>query len=160
MPKLAVSRVPVGSEANQHWMTDVDAILGFNGQKISVSSTVPTAKSGKLVAVYDSGFTFPQVPPAVSDALYSGIPGAQFISQQGFWAIPCDTEVNLTFVIGGQNYPVHPFDTNMDMNFTDDNNKPICIGAVSPKVKLGGLTIDNFVFSSSPCRQIQEDSLT
>jgi hypothetical protein len=70
------------------------------------------------------------VKRAVSDALYSGIPGASFQNVNGLgpiWIIPCTAEVNLTFKIGGQAYPIHPLDTNSADAFNDGQT---CVGAV------------------------------
>jgi hypothetical protein len=71
----------------------------------------------------------------VSNAIYSGIPGASLQTVNGIgliWLIPCDAEINIAFKIGGQTYPVHPFDTNADV-LIDTDGKPdgkICVGAV------------------------------
>ena len=64
--------------------------------------------------------------------MYSGIPGAslQFVNGLGqIWLIPCDAEVNLTFKIGGQPYPIHPLDTNSDDGLTSPDGIT-CLGAV------------------------------
>lgn len=58
-----------------------------------------------------SGFTLPQVPRKVSDAIYGRVQGAQYSSANGAWFIPCSQELNISFVLGGQTYPVHPLDT-------------------------------------------------
>ena len=81
------------------------------------------------MAVYDSGFTFPQLPKTVADAIYSSVPGASFDQRSGFWLIPCQQEVNLTFTIGGQNFPIHPFDTGM-LGAADASGNALCQGAV------------------------------
>lgn len=62
-PKLSVIKLPDLTDRDQHWQvyTDVDGIIGPDGQPISVDSIVPKAPDGQLVAVLDSGYTFPQV---------------------------------------------------------------------------------------------------
>ena len=67
----------------------------------------------------------------MSDAIYSGIPGASLQNVDGFgviWLIPCDAEIDIAFKIGGQTYPVHPLDTNVVIR--TNSNGQICVGAV------------------------------
>ena len=67
----------------------------------------------------------------MSDAIYSGIPGASLQNVDGFgviWLIPCDAEIDIAFKIGGQTYPVHPLDTNADLLPNSDGQT--CAGAV------------------------------
>lgn len=63
-PKLSVLKVSDLTDADQHWQvyTDKDdGIIGPDGQAIQIDSIVPKAPSGQLVAVFDSGYTLPQV---------------------------------------------------------------------------------------------------
>ncbi|KAG8879586.1 hypothetical protein FRB97_001602 [Tulasnella sp. 331] len=120
----------------QHWTTFIDAngILGPNGQPIDVTSNVTAAAgTGKLVAMFDSGFTLPQVPKAITDALYSGMLGAEFVNVPDvgeIWSLPCDQEVNATFIFGGQKIFVHPLDVNAVLDPTVPiNSSSICYGA-------------------------------
>ena len=53
------------SSGSQHWQTliDQDGILGPDGQPIAVATSVgKTANGEQLTAVFDTGFTLPQVP--------------------------------------------------------------------------------------------------
>ncbi len=46
---------------DQHWQALTDkniGIIGPDGQAIQISSIVPAAPGGELVAVFDSGYTF------------------------------------------------------------------------------------------------------
>lgn len=132
-PKLPIQALTAQLAGNQHWTSLVDGIIGPNGQSIQTISQVSGVKHGQMVAVYDSGFTYPQVPKQISDAIYSQVPGAQFDTADNTWIVPCNQEVNLTFVIGGQKYPIHPFDVAMDVNITNNLNQPtgLCSGAAS-----------------------------
>jgi hypothetical protein len=68
----------------------------------------------------------------VSNAIYSGVPGAslQFVDGLGLiWLIPCDAEIDIAFKIGGQTYPVHPLDTNSDDALVNPDGQT-CVGAV------------------------------
>ncbi|KIJ48030.1 hypothetical protein M422DRAFT_248185 [Sphaerobolus stellatus SS14] len=98
---------------------------------MNLVAEVAEMPNGSLVAVYDSGFTLPQIPVTVSNAIYSGIPSANFDQTQGFWTIPCEQEVNLTFIIGGQNLSIHPFDTGLLLSFQSDGGK-LCARAFQP----------------------------
>ncbi|KAG9025111.1 hypothetical protein FRB95_010563 [Tulasnella sp. JGI-2019a] len=116
----------------QHWttLTDVAGVIGPNGQSINVTgNSTASAGTGQLVAVFDSGYTFSQVPKAITDALYAGVPGANYSESDGFWIVPCTQELNITFVFGGQKIFVHPLDVTMSV--TPDipiNSSTICIG--------------------------------
>jgi hypothetical protein len=101
-PKLDVMEVRKLTQRDQHWevLLDKDGLLGPDGQVIPYD-TIVHGTDGRLVAVLDSGFTFPQVPRTVSDAIYGRVPGAEFDTDSQMWLIPCDIEVNLTFVFGG-----------------------------------------------------------
>jgi len=74
---------------------------------------------------------------SVSDAIYSGIPGANLTTINGLgdvYILPCGQEINITFVFSGQKYPIHPLDTNMNgtrLGISDGTGKDICFGAVS-----------------------------
>ena len=69
---------------------------------------------------------------AVASAMYSGAKGASLKTIESLngdiWVIDCDAEVNVTFLIGGQPYFVHPLDTNQEG--ADDEGNAICFGAV------------------------------
>ncbi|KAA1469689.1 acid protease [Dentipellis sp. KUC8613] len=133
--KVSVTRLSSRNAGDQHWqvLLDENGIIGPDGQPISVQSQVSSTSNKKqLTAIFDSGFTLPQVPKAVSDGIYARIEGAEFqnLSLTGpIWTIPCDQEVNVTFKIGGASYPIHPLDTSMDMGQKDSSGKKVCIGS-------------------------------
>ncbi|KAI9453906.1 acid protease [Lactarius psammicola] len=136
-PQVSVTSLPPLDSEDQHWqvLLDEDGIIGPDGKPIQIQTKVQSTSNPKqLTAVFDTGFSFPQVPQEVSDAIYSGIPGAsfQFVNGVGqIWLIPCDAEVNLTFKIGGQMYPIHPLDTNSDDAWTTPDGH-LCLGAFQP----------------------------
>lgn len=96
---------------NQHWTTVLDAIIGPDGKNIPLDSIVDNTPSGKLTTVIDSGFSLPQVPRKVSDAIYGRVNGASYSVENGVWLIPCGQELNITIVFGGIHFPIHPLDT-------------------------------------------------
>lgn len=134
MPKLQVELVEGLVDENQHWqiLTDKDdGIIGPDGLPILIDTIVPKAPSGQLVAVIDSGFTLPQVPRTVSDAIYGRVQGAVYDTQSQVWTVPCGQLLNISFKFGGLTYPIHPLDTvNNDFAYKDQNGNPACIGAV------------------------------
>lgn len=153
-PKLNVTQVSVNDLADQHWQTLLDAngVIGPDGKAIDIETVVSSTSNKKqLTAVFDSGFTLPQVPSYVVDpykpsltadllcssvasAIYSDVPGADLVSDPSLgkvWTIPCDVEINISFNFGSKNFPIHPLDTSLDFNATDDNGNRVCIGAVS-----------------------------
>ena len=128
-PKVPVQATTLKTQ--QHWTGMIDAILGPDGQSISLDSLVVGTPKGKLVTIFDTGFTLPQVPRDVSDAIYGRVPGASFDTQNGWWTVPCDQEINVTVVIAGQNYPIHPLDTSSEnIDTTTQNGVQMCVGTV------------------------------
>ncbi|KAK7469155.1 hypothetical protein VKT23_003645 [Stygiomarasmius scandens] len=139
-PKLPVV---VNQFGLQHWETLLDAngIIGPNGQRINTKTVVQDSSDGgspeQLRIIFDSGFTVPQLPRDVFDAIYKDIPGAQFIedgttlnenlTSQNFYRIPCDQEVTVSFVFSGQEFPISAIDLNRDKQFKDSNGTEICI---------------------------------
>jgi len=135
MPKLGVSKVHKLTDADQHWQvfTDANGVLGPDGNAIKSDSFFPSAPNDALVAVIDSGYTLPQVPRKMSDAIYGRVPGANYDETQGYWTVPCDSLVNLTFVFGGVQVPVHPLDVVMsEFGYKDATGKAACVGSFQP----------------------------
>ncbi|KZT52462.1 acid protease [Calocera cornea HHB12733] len=135
MPKLPVLTAPESESSLQHWTITLDAIMA-NGAPLTLPTSVVTGTpAGKMVAVLDSGFTFPQVPPMVAQAFYGSIPGAELSNSSGLtaWTFPCTAQVNASFMFGGMNYPIHPLDLSFDptiVGMSLSNNT--CIGAFQP----------------------------
>jgi hypothetical protein len=67
-PQLPISAVPFALRRNQLWQTalDEDGVIGPDGKPIAVSSTASN-DTRRLVAMFDTGFTLPQVPKYVID---------------------------------------------------------------------------------------------
>jgi hypothetical protein len=143
-PKVPVAHVAVMTSGDQHWRINVDAngIIGPDGNAIPFTSSVKTSTNKQqATAVLDTGFSLPQVPKSVSDAIYGKVNGAQFTKISGLgsvWAIPCDEEVYIAFKIGGKTFPIHPLDTSLNaedlgLNLKDTaTGKKFCVGAFQP----------------------------
>ena len=64
-PQLPVTTVPIFDTGDQHWQTllDPNGIIGPDGKAIDVKTGVASTKNPKqLTAVFDTGFSLPQVP--------------------------------------------------------------------------------------------------
>ncbi|KAJ7758112.1 aspartic peptidase A1 [Mycena maculata] len=135
-PKLNVETVHELLDDQQHWQaltTQDKSVVGPDGTVINIDSIVPKAPDGQLVAVFDSGFTFSQVPRDMSDAIYGRVQGAVYDSTNQWWTVPCGQLINLTFSFGGVDFPIHPLDV-VDDNFDilDSSGNHVCIGAFQP----------------------------
>ncbi|TDL23419.1 hypothetical protein BD410DRAFT_160062 [Rickenella mellea] len=124
-PKLPALK-DTGTGKPEHWQTtlDPDGVIGPDGQPIAVLSAVPSNKNSSLLQImFDTGFTFPQVPKEVADGIYGRVPGSMFVPQGdiGIWTYPCDYELNVSFKIGGASYPVHPLDLGIPMSGSEAN---------------------------------------
>ena len=67
----------------------------------------------------------------VVDAIYSGAKGAQLVNDPSvgaLWVVDCDAEINVTFKIGGQSYPVHPLDVTRQV--VEPTGETLCYGTV------------------------------
>jgi hypothetical protein len=66
------------------------------------------------------------------NAIYSGAKGAQLVNIASLngdvWEVDCSAEINVTFKIGGQSYPIHPLD--VTRKAVDSNGDTICYGTV------------------------------
>ena len=108
------------------WSVELDSMT-VNGTKFQFNqSSVPEADAGKQVVVLDTGFTFSQMPPAAVDFIYSQIPGSFFNQTSGFWVVPCDATIPLSFEFAGKSFPVHPLDITTIAN---SNNNTVCVNS-------------------------------
>ncbi|KAL0581498.1 hypothetical protein V5O48_000556 [Marasmius crinis-equi] len=121
MPKL---NVPIDPMGQQHWQTllDSNGIIGPDGKPIQTRTGVSEPRDGKedqLHVVFDSGFSIPQLPRPIHDAIYGRIPGAKYIDSERLYSIPCEYELNVTFLLGGKEYPIAPLDLSINATLDD-----------------------------------------
>ncbi|KAG7097578.1 hypothetical protein E1B28_004915 [Marasmius oreades] len=121
MPKL---KVPIDPLGQQHWQTVLDSngIIGPDGKPIQTNTGVPEPRDGKpdqLQVVFDSGFSLPQISGPILDAIYGKVPGAKFIESEGLYSIPCEYELNITFLFSGKEYPIAPLDLSINATLDD-----------------------------------------
>ncbi|TBU31743.1 aspartic peptidase domain-containing protein [Dichomitus squalens] len=119
--------------APEHWGVVLDAMV-VDGESFAFNaSRIKGVPAGKVVAVLDTGFSFPPLPAPAVDAIYGGIPGAVYDESSAAWLVPCNSSTNLTFVFGGQEFPVHPLDLTFPVAVTlpvngVDTNVTACLG--------------------------------
>lgn len=99
-------------------------------QSLSVNGQSGTL-SGDTTSAIDTGTTLIIAPPSVARSIYSQIPNAQslggfFSSNQGAYAIPCNSNVNITMTFGGQSYTIN----SADMKSGQVDNRGNCLGGI------------------------------
>jgi hypothetical protein len=65
------------------------------------------------------------------NATYSEAKDAKFVNVPPYgdvWVVDCGAEINMTFKIGGQSYPIHPLDVTREDK--DSNGESFCFGTV------------------------------
>ncbi|KAH9978210.1 aspartic peptidase domain-containing protein [Lactifluus volemus] len=140
-PKVPVTILQSNLSSDQHFsvLLDSNGITGPDGNAIQTKSSTslgPTHDPNQLVAVFDTGFSLPQVPAYVAEAFYSKAKGAQLINVEAFsgdvWVFDCSAEINATFKINGQSYPIHPLDLSRSAQVA--NGTEVCYGPYQPAI--------------------------
>ncbi|TFK40751.1 aspartic peptidase domain-containing protein [Crucibulum laeve] len=142
-PKVQMTDVPSYQSGDQHLqiLLDKDGIIAPDGSRISIQTSVKHAATEQATVVLDCGFSLPQVPRAVSDAIYGRFEGAEYVTIDkvgGTWIVPCDQEVNVTFLFSGKEYRIHPLDMTMEPHLIglesikNSKGERSCIGTFQP----------------------------
>ncbi|KAJ6485016.1 aspartic peptidase domain-containing protein, partial [Mycena vitilis] len=126
MNETAIPTWPVAYP--NRWNVLLEALL-VGSTVVTPTSTVVGAPSNRAVVLLDSGTSYSYAPTAICDAIYGGVPGAQYNASLGQWTVPCDAEVDIALQFGGQVYPVHPLDMT-PVNLGDKNS---CVGSFVPQ---------------------------
>lgn len=131
-PQLDITTVASGE---QHWsvLLDSNGVKTGNGTVFQTTTNLTeTTDKTRLTFVFDTGFSLPQVPASLAQAIYGSIPEAKLAntSEGESWVMPCTEEVNITFIFGGVEIPIHPLDATMQ--FADLNNDSQCLGTFQP----------------------------
>lgn len=86
------------------WTVALDDMIvnGQSAQCLFPVSSLPNIQPGSLDVELDTGSSFPSMPPAIVDAIYSSIPGALRLpgSTLAEWLVPCNATTNVTFIFG------------------------------------------------------------
>jgi hypothetical protein len=134
-PKVSVTVLQSNLNTSQHFsaLLDSDGIIGPDGNAIKLTSNAtlaPNHDSQQLQMLFDTGFSMPQLPEYVVNAIYSGAQGAKLVNIPNFngetWVVDCDAELNVSFKLGGVTYPIHPLDVTRTQ--TDDSGNTYCYG--------------------------------
>ncbi|KAJ7180081.1 acid protease [Mycena crocata] len=110
------------------WNVLLEALL-VGSTVVSPVSTVKGVPSNRAVVLLDSGTSYTYAPTAICDAIYGGVPGAQYSSTMGQWIVPCDAEVDIALQFGGEVFPIHP----LDVTPTSLGNSSLCVGSFVPQ---------------------------
>lgn len=99
----AISSAPnLNVVSRNRWVVLMDGMI-VNGRNVTGQSSfsgVAGQTSGQTLANLDTGTSLSQIPQAYVDAIYGQVPGAQFFPSQGVYVLPCDTNINVSFVFG------------------------------------------------------------
>jgi hypothetical protein len=84
----------------KYWQVDLNGV-SVNGNNVM---------NGTMAAIVDTGTTLIIVPPSISKAIHSIIPGAEYDPMYG-WRIPCtfgekETTEVITFKLGNEDFPI------------------------------------------------------
>ncbi|KAI0780262.1 aspartic peptidase domain-containing protein [Fomes fomentarius] len=90
------------------WLLEMTSIT-VQGKSVSI----PTGDDA--LSAIDTGTTLIGGPSDAVNAIYGAIDGAQPLggSMEGFWAFPCDTEVQISIAFGGKSWPISDADMNL-----------------------------------------------
>ncbi|OCH96247.1 hypothetical protein OBBRIDRAFT_883181, partial [Obba rivulosa] len=107
--ELQLPRFPNPTDLSQQprWSVVMDGMT-VNGQPFKFNtSDVPGTPEGKIVAMLDTGFTFPPILADVVNFIYRGIDGAIYYYSTGLWIVPCLNSTTLEFQLG--HWRVHSY---------------------------------------------------
>ena len=97
----AVAGMPALVRVNdRHWSLVLDGMRVDGASFAFNASSTAGVPQGKVVAVLDTGYSWPPLPAAAVDAIYSTVEGALFDAPTNQWIVPCNASTNLTFVFG------------------------------------------------------------
>jgi len=131
------------------WTVLIDSIIA-NGQKLSLTSAVKNAPSNKAVGLLDTGTSFVFAPENIVTAIYGSIPDATFSQTLNKWIVPCDAEVDVSIVIGGRQFDIHPLDTVQPT----DSGSTTCVGGWLPQSLTVGKSDFDFLLGDAVLRSI------
>ncbi|KIJ57034.1 hypothetical protein M422DRAFT_238611 [Sphaerobolus stellatus SS14] len=134
------------------WTLLVDKIIA-SGQTISLSSVVKDAPAGKAVALPDTGTSLVFAPLDIVHAVYGTIPGATYSSADSAYILDCSVEVDVSVVIAGRQFDIHPLDM-VQIVTTDSNGNPVCAGTWRPQTLTVGSSDFDFIFGVAFMRSV------
>lgn len=91
-------------------------------------------------AAVDSGSNIIVLPPAVATTFFSEIPGSTVI-EEGIWAIPCNTTLDVRVKIAGRTFPLKVED--LSLGYADAAGAMCVVGAF-------GIDVRHMLYLSRP----------
>ncbi|KAH9926878.1 aspartic peptidase domain-containing protein, partial [Fomitopsis serialis] len=118
-----------GTGAAPRWSTILSGMT-INGKPFQFNASgVPDTPEGSVVAVLDTGFTFPPIPGAAVEAIYGGINGSYYDTNSSLWIVPCNKAADVEFQFGEMSVPIHPLDLT---TIVEINNTEVCVNTFRP----------------------------
>ncbi|KAF9449184.1 acid protease [Macrolepiota fuliginosa MF-IS2] len=104
------------------WLLTTTAVT-VQGKNIQVSG------GPQSLAAIDTGTTLVGGPSADVSNIWAAVPGSQEIGAQmpGFWAFPCNTNIQVSMAFGGKSWPINPTDMNLG---AIDRTGQLCVGGI------------------------------
>ncbi|TDL20611.1 acid protease [Rickenella mellea] len=135
------------------WVVLMDGII-VNGKNVTGNSKHNVTGQGptQTLANLDTGTSLALIPKFYADAIYSGVPGAQFNPALNVYVVPCNTKIDLSFVFGGIAYPMHPVDTVQATQNPTAKGTVACFGGF--QVSSGQDLDDDFLLGDSFLRNV------
>ncbi|KAJ3576769.1 hypothetical protein NP233_g228 [Leucocoprinus birnbaumii] len=105
-----------------YWFLNMTNVT-VQGESISIST------SSAALASIDTGATLIGGPTAAVRAIWNAVPHAQDFGAQmpGFWAFPCNTNVQVSLSFGGKAWSIDPDDMNLG---PVDETGQLCLGGI------------------------------
>ncbi|KAI0049746.1 acid protease [Auriscalpium vulgare] len=104
---------PFGSESNSssylQWAIRLSSVK-VGATTLTPQPTYQQANSNHSIALVDIGASGIYGPYQDVERIFSLIDGSRIVDTSGQWAIPCDTNLTMTFTFNGQNYTLLPTD--------------------------------------------------
>ncbi|KAK7061718.1 acid protease [Favolaschia claudopus] len=122
----AIPTWPVSSPTR--WNVLLDALL-IDNTVFTPNTSVTGAPANRAVVLLDSGTSYSYAPVDVCQAIYGGVPGAQYNASLGQWTVPCDAEIDIALQFGGKVFPIHP----LDLTPTYLSDASFCVGSFVPQ---------------------------
>ncbi|KAJ3999464.1 aspartic peptidase domain-containing protein [Lentinula boryana] len=85
--------------------------LSVNGTSVALSPSYPTVSANHSIAMFDVGTPGIYGPWADVSKLFASFASARLVDEAaGQWAVPCDSDITLSFTFGQRNFTLEPSD--------------------------------------------------
>ncbi|RXW19701.1 hypothetical protein EST38_g6147 [Candolleomyces aberdarensis] len=123
-------KLPQYPKGGDRWTTLLEGVK-VDGVDVALKSKLQGVPAGRLLALLDTGDPTAIMPTYLLDAIFSKVPGAVSVKSEGVWVVPCNTTTSVSFVFGGEEFPIHPLDLTriIDDISVGDDAYSACISA-------------------------------